>query len=90
MLIGYVTTTQIKFLLNVYDTALTREHLREADESVKELFGSIHRAYVGYVMNPFSPLHGSISSSRFDEELEHIVKQYNQSHRHDPFDTLGY
>lgn len=75
---GYMTTTQIKFIMVLYDDA--RNHDQKAvDDSIKRLFAEIHRLYVGHTLNPFSTVNAPISSTRFDSEVQTCVTAYNQS-----------
>jgi hypothetical protein len=73
-----MTTTQIKFILTVYDDAVTHDQ-KAVDESIKQLFANIHRLYVGYTLNPFNPINAPISSARFDSEVEDCVVAYNKT-----------
>ncbi|GAX13716.1 hypothetical protein FisN_2Hh538 [Fistulifera solaris] len=67
---GYMTTTQIKFLLTVRDGY---------HEDIQKLFAKIHAIYVGHILNPFSPLNAPISSNRFDQQIQQTVNSYNES-----------
>jgi hypothetical protein len=73
---GYMTTTQIKFLLTVEDDAA---YAMSADETIKRLFVKIHRFYVEYTLNPFSPLEGPIESERFDKKVRDCIVAYNHT-----------
>jgi hypothetical protein len=78
-----MTTTHIKFLITVEDTdATVAGDQRAVDETIKRLCVKLHRLYVEYILNPFSPLtggQGSIESPRFDQKVKDCVMAYNQS-----------
>jgi Sedlin, N-terminal conserved region len=73
-----MTTTQIKFLLTVDDGAAVEDQ-RTVDETIKRLFVKLHRLYVEYTLNPFSPLTGPIQSARFDHKVGYCVSAYNRT-----------
>lgn len=73
---GYMTTTQIKFLLTVEDDAA---YAMSADETIKRLFVKLHRFYVEYTLNPFSPFEGPIASERFDKKVRDCIVAYNHT-----------
>jgi hypothetical protein len=75
---GYMTTTQIKFLLTVEDDSTVGDQ-RTVDETIKRLFVKLHRLYVEYTLNPFSPLTGAISSKKFDQKVKDCVTAYNRT-----------
>ena len=74
-----MTTTQIKFILTVYDDAVTMGDQVSVDEAIKRLLAEIHRLYVDYSMNPFSDINAPISSARFDAQVKDCVEVYNKS-----------
>jgi Sedlin, N-terminal conserved region len=80
---GYITTTQIVFLLVVEDDpmATTAQHQRRIDESIQKLFMQIHQFYVEYILNPFTPISvaGPIESPRFHRQVQDCVTSYNRS-----------
>ena len=73
-----MTTTQIKFLLTVEDDAAIGDQ-RTVDETIKRLFVKLHRLYVEYTLNPFSPLTGPIESLRFDQKVGDCMLAYNRT-----------
>lgn len=75
---GYMTTTQIKFLLVVEDDASVSDQ-RTVDETIKKLFVKLHRQYVEYILNPFSNTSGPIESKRFDTKVGDCVSAYNRA-----------
>jgi hypothetical protein len=80
---GYMTTTQVKFLLTVRDEgstmALQGGDQRSADESLKHLFIKLHRQYVEYSLNPFASMTGPICSTRFDQKVTEWIAAYNRA-----------
>jgi len=75
---GYQTTTQIKFLLTVEDDAGIGDQ-RTVDETIKRLCIKLHRLYVEYTLNPFSPISGPIESARFTQKVNDCVTAYNRA-----------
>ena len=75
---GYQTTTLIKFLLTVEDDAAIGDQ-RTVDETIKRLCIKLHRLYVEYTLNPFSPISGPIESSRFTKKVKDCVTAYNRA-----------
>lgn len=75
---GYMTTTQIKFILTVYDDVVMGDQ-KVVDESIKQLFIKIHGLYVNYLMNPFTHVSAPISSARFDSQVRDCIAAYNKS-----------
>lgn len=75
---GYQTTTQIKFLLTVEDDAGIGDQ-RTVDETIKRLCIKLHRLYVEYTLNPFSPEMGPIESTRFTQKVSDCVHAYNRA-----------
>jgi Sedlin, N-terminal conserved region len=73
-----MTTTQIKFLLTVEDDSNIGDQ-RTVDETIKRLFIKLHRIYVEYTLNPFSPMHGPIDSKRFNEKVQSCVAAFNHA-----------
>lgn len=78
ILLGYMTTTQVKFLLTVQDEA-TMSDQKTMDETLKQLFIKLHRQYVEYSLNPFSSMTGPIVSSRFDQQISERIAAYNRA-----------
>jgi len=72
-----MTTTQIKFLITLEDNAMPDQ--RTVDETIKRLFIKIHRLYVEYTLDPFSPLNKEIVSDHFDSKVKEIVTAYNRA-----------
>jgi Sedlin, N-terminal conserved region len=79
--LGYMTTTQIKFLLTVEDDDTTAvADQRTVDETIKLLFVKLHRLYVEYTLNPFSPIAGGpIDSLRFDTKVRECILAFNRT-----------
>ena len=75
---GYQTTTQVKFLLTVEDDAGIGDQ-RTVDETIKRLCIKLHRLYVEYTLNPFSPISGPIASARFTQKVNDCVTAYNRA-----------
>jgi hypothetical protein len=75
---GYMTTTQIKFILCVEDDALPDDQ-PSVDEMIKRLLFKIHRLYVEQTLNPFSSMGAPISSPRFESQLKSTVTAYNHA-----------
>jgi len=75
---GYQTTTQIKFLLTVEDDAGIGDQ-KTVDETIKRLCIKLHRLYVEYTLNPFSPISGLIESTRFTHKVSDCVHAYNRA-----------
>jgi hypothetical protein len=75
---GYMTTTQIKFIISVYDDASNYTGDQStADQQIKELLAEIHRIYVEFSLNPFSAVEAPISSARFDAQVSDCVSAFN-------------
>ena len=70
-LYGWMTTTQIKFLVAIQDA--------EIDGDIVGLLRRLHQAYVEYRLNPLGPLTGPIQSKRFDEKVRQTIESYNRS-----------
>ena len=70
---GYITATNIKFLL------LLAKYEKNDENKVKDLLADIHQSYIAYVMNPFSNATGFIESPGFDEKIKVFVRQFEQS-----------
>lgn len=71
---GYITATNIKFLLLLSGREKTQE------SSIKDLLADIHQSYIAYVMNPFCNFVACpINSRRFDEKIKAIVSDFEQS-----------
>ena len=70
-LYGWMTTTQIKFLVAIQDA--------EIDGDVVGLLRRLHQTYVEYRLNPLGQLTGPIQSKRFDEKVRQTIESYNRS-----------
>eukprot|EP00977_Amphora_coffeiformis_P009124 scaffold2069_cov187-Amphora_coffeaeformis.AAC.41 len=70
-LYGWMTTTQIKFLVAIQDA--------EIDGDIVGLLRKLHQIYVEYRLNPLGPLTGPIQSTRFDEKVRRTIEAYNRS-----------
>lgn len=70
-LYGWMTTTQIKFLVAIQDA--------EIDGDIVGLLRRLHQTYVEYRLNPLGSLNGPIISKRFDEKVRQTVESYNRS-----------
>ena len=70
-LYGWMTTTQIKFLVAIQDA--------EIDGDIVGLLRRLHQAYVEYRLNPLGQLTGPIQSKRFDEKVRQTIESYNRS-----------
>ena len=75
---GYMTTTQIKFILTVYDDVAMGDQ-KAVDETIKQLFIKIHLVYVAYLQNPFSHISAPITSARFDSQVRDCIAAFNKS-----------
>ena len=75
---GYQTTTQIKFLLTVEDDAGIGDQ-KTVDETIKRLCIKLHRLYVEYTLNPFSPISRPLESARFTQKVNDCVTAYNRA-----------
>jgi hypothetical protein len=71
------------FLLVVEDDALATfmTDQRVIDGSVQRLLMKIHRSYVEYILNPFTPLSatGPIESIRFQQQVDECITSYNRT-----------
>ena len=77
---GYMTTTQIRFILTVEDhVSTTGTNQRQIDDAIKRVFAKLHRLYVEYMLNPFGSLTGPITSPRFDLKVAECVSAYNRT-----------
>jgi Sedlin, N-terminal conserved region len=72
---GYITATNIKFLMMLSKAEKSSENL------IKDLLADIHQSYIAHVMNPFSNTGGPIVSKRFDEKLNAFVMAYETSRK---------
>ena len=63
---GYITNTQIKFVLVVDDN--------NDSKSIKNMFVQLHNHYVDMVMNPFYKTGGKITSQIFKEKVFNLIK----------------
>jgi hypothetical protein len=100
---GYITTTQIIFLLVVQDDATFNatstlepqqtnnnpisNSTNALDVLIKQLFIKLHRIYVEYILNPFTPIslnnHSTtIESKQFNEKINQCIESYNNNHTH--------
>eukprot|EP00934_Nitzschia_sp_Nitz4_P003436 Nitzschia sp. Nitz4//scaffold2_size372955//158279//158885//NITZ4_000412-RA/size372955-snap-gene-0.78-mRNA-1//-1//CDS//3329546745//3426//frame0 len=74
-LYGYVTSTQVKFILILEDEA------RPMEDEVQSLFQQIHNLYVAHLMNPFKALETSAMSPGFDQGVHYYITAFNQAER---------
>ena len=73
---GYMTTTQIIFLLVVQDNGTAM------DETIKRLCITLHRYYVEYILNPFTPISTStktIESKQFHSKVQEYIESFNNN-----------
>lgn len=71
-----MTTTQIIFLLVVQDTGPAM------DETIQRLCVTLHRYYVEYILNPFTPITTStkmIESKQFHSKVQGYIDSYNNN-----------
>jgi hypothetical protein len=76
--LGYMTTTQIIFLFVVQDTGTTIV----IDETIQRLCITLHRYYVEYILNPFTPITTStkmIESKQFHNKVQEYINSYNNN-----------
>eukprot|EP00041_Stephanoeca_diplocostata_P008424 m.125138 g.125138 ORF g.125138 m.125138 type:complete len:162 (+) comp17316_c0_seq3:108-593(+) len=71
-LYGYVTSTNIKFVLVVGDPNI-------ADRKIRELFKTLHDFYIKLVCNPFYTAGAAIESRRFDEAVTSLMASTTQT-----------
>jgi len=79
---GYMTTTQIRFLLTVQDGSnnITDGSNDSTNQSIQRLFVKLHKLYVEYTLNPFSELHGGpIRSKSFHNKVQQCIDSYNRT-----------
>jgi hypothetical protein len=72
---GYLTTTQIRFLLTVQDAGDQQQQV--VDQSIKQLMAQIHRYYVEYTLNPFNDLNAPVQSQKFTRHVQQCVDKFN-------------
>lgn len=65
-LYGYVTSTNIKFVLVVGDPNI-------ADRKIREIFKTLHDYYIKLVCNPFYTAGAAIESRRFDTAVASLM-----------------
>jgi hypothetical protein len=91
--------------LNVVDDAILEQQQQQPmttissssfmDDTIKQLFIKLHRIYVEYILNPFTPIFGSssigstgsnnnshtmmIESKQFDEKIYQCITLYNNN-----------
>lgn len=70
---GYITATNVKFLLLLATCEKSDENI------VKDLLADIHQTYIAYVMNPFSNATGFIDSRCFDKTIRGFIQQFEKS-----------
>ena len=71
-----MTTTQIIFLVVVQDTGLAM------DDTIQKLCITIHRYYVEYILNPFTPITTStkmIESKLFLSKVQECIDSFNNN-----------
>jgi Sedlin, N-terminal conserved region len=83
---GYMTTTQIRFVLVVEDhhaasssAAAPWRDQRSVDDAIYRLFVKLHRLYVEHTLNPFAALSGPIQSPKLDRKVHECVTAFNRS-----------
>jgi Sedlin, N-terminal conserved region len=79
---GYMTTTQIRFVLVVEDhhaSAAPGRDQRSVDDAIFRLFVKLHRLYVEHTLNPFGALSGPIQSHKMDRKVHECVTAFNRS-----------
>lgn len=79
---GYMTTTQIRFVLVVEDhhaSAAPGRDQRSVDDAIYRLFVKLHRLYVEHTLNPFAALSGPIQSPKLDRKVHECVTAFNRS-----------
>ena len=80
LLYGWMTTTQIKFIVAIQDTTTTTTNHNDNDNDVVvRLLRRLHALYVEYRLNPLGPLTGPIQSKRFDAKVQQTIQAYNRS-----------
>ena len=68
-----MTTTQIILLLVIQDNGMAA-----MDDTIQNIFVTLHEYYVEYILNPFTPLSASmIESPRFHQKVQAHVDSYN-------------
>ena len=72
---GWMTTTQIKFLVALQDNG------EDTKQNAAGLLRQLHKLYVEYRLNPLGPLTGPIVSKRFDEKVRQTIEGYNNQQR---------
>jgi hypothetical protein len=78
--VGYMTTTQVILLVVVQDTVYTGSSSTAIDESIQRLCITLHRYYVEYILNPFTPITTStkmIESQQFHTKVQQYIDSYN-------------
>ena len=71
-----MTTTQIIFLIVVQDNGTLM------DETIKKLCITLHRYYVEYILNPFTPITTSmktIESKQFHSKVQEYIESFNNN-----------
>ena len=71
-----MTTTQIIFLVVVQDTGLAM------DDTIQRLCITLHRYYVEYILNPFTPITTStkmIESKLFLSKVQECIDSFNNN-----------
>jgi hypothetical protein len=76
---GYITNTQIKFILIVEDDD-------NIDVEIQRLFNDIHESYIQDIMNPFreqcavkTNIATTTCSNQFDDRIQKHIANFNQS-----------
>eukprot|EP00040_Diaphanoeca_grandis_P010372 m.53077 g.53077 ORF g.53077 m.53077 type:complete len:152 (-) comp21705_c0_seq4:77-532(-) len=65
-LYGYITSTNVKFVLVVSDPKL-------ADRDIRKFFRTLHDHYIQLVGNPFYKPGGAITSKKFDDSVATLM-----------------
>lgn len=72
-----MTTTQIIFLIVIQDNGTAM------DDIIKKLCITLHRYYVEYILNPFTPITTStktIESKQFHSKVKEYIESFNNNH----------
>lgn len=80
---GYLTNTNIKFMIIIKDTITTSIEISARETELKLFFTNIHELYVEYMLNPFSNIKTKIISKRFDSGVQNCVNVCNKKYMND-------
>jgi hypothetical protein len=76
---GYVTATNVKFLLLVRQQQFDTANHNNSETTVRNMCQQLHHDYVAYAMNPMRKLNGPIRSKGFDEHVVRAVQAYRDA-----------